>query len=152
MCKTSKDFANDYFGQGARNLSNDSLTFDEGFSGFDETPLKPPTFFLYIVWASVALGALIGIYGVVRPSGLSNAQQYLIGGIGYVLTAILPIVILQISRSKHDAAKANYKDRSYDFYSGDKLQKAMLRSVAAGLVCAFAPIWIFFSPLAEKFV
>ena len=133
-------------------MSNDSLTFDEGFSGFDESPLKPPTFFLYIVWASVALGALIGIYGIVRPSGLSNAQQYLIGAIGYVLTAIMPIVFLQISRSKHEASKANYKERSYDFYGGEKLQKAMLRSVAVGLASAFAPIWIFFSPLAERFV
>jgi hypothetical protein len=138
--------------RGASNLGNDSLTFDEGFSGFDESPLKPPTFFLYIVWASVTFGALIGIYGILRPSGFSSAQQYLIGGIGYILTAILPIVFLQISRSKHDAAKANYKERSYDFYGGEKLQKVMLRSVAVGLVSAFAPIWIFFSPLAEWFV
>ena len=133
-------------------MSNDSLTFDEGFSGFDESPLKPPTFFLYIVWSSVVVGALIGIYGIVRPTGFSNAQQYLVGGIGYVLTAILPIVFLQISRRKHEAAKAAYKERSYDFYGGEKLQKVMLRSVAVGLVSAFAPIWIFFSPLAEQFV
>jgi uncharacterized membrane protein len=133
-------------------LSNESLTFDDGFSGFDKSPLKAPTFFLYIVWASVVFGALIGIYGILRPSGFSNAQQYLIGGIGYVLTAILPIVFLQISRSKHEVAKASYKERSYDFYGGEKLQKLMLRSVAVGLVAAFAPIWIFFSPLAERFV
>ena len=133
-------------------MSNDSLTLDEPFGGFDETPLKPPTFFFYIVLASVSIGAAIGVYGMVRPSGLSNTQQYLIGGIGYILTALLPIALLQITRSKHDAAKANYKDRSYDFYGGERLQKLMLRSVALGLICAFAPIWIFFSPLAEKFV
>lgn len=133
-------------------MSSESLAFDEGFGGFDEAPIKPPTFYFYLVATSISIGALIGIYGMVKPSGLSNTQQYLIGGFGYVLTALLPIVFLQITRSQHDAAKANYKNRSYDFYGGEKLQKKMLRSVAAGLICAFAPIWIFFSPLAERFV
>lgn len=133
-------------------MSNDSLTLDEAFGGFDQPPIKPPVLYFYLVLASVSVGASIGIYGIVRPTGLSNAQQYLIGGIGYILTALLPIVLLQITRSKHDAAKANYKERSYDFYGGERLQKLMLRSVALGLICAFAPIWIFFSPLAEKFV
>lgn len=133
-------------------MSSESLAFDEGFGGFNEAPIKPPTFYFYILASSIAAGAILGIYGIVKPSGLSNTQQYLIGGIGYILTALLPIVFLQITRSQHDEAKANYKERSYDFYGGEKLQKLMLRSVAAGLLCAFAPIWIFFSPLAERFV
>jgi hypothetical protein len=133
-------------------LSSESISFDEGFGGFDQTPLKPPTQFFYLSSASILTGLIIGVFGIIRTDGLSSTQQFIIGGVGYVLTALLPIVFLQISRSKHDDAKANYKERPYDFYGGDKLQRLMLKTTAAGLAVAILPIWIFFSPIAERLV
>jgi hypothetical protein len=133
-------------------LSSESISFDEGFGGFDQTPIKPPTYFFYLSAASILTGLIIGVFGIIRTDGLSSTQQFVIGGVGYVLTALLPIVFLQISRSKHDDAKANYKERPYDFYGGDKLQRLMLKTTAAGLAVAILPIWIFFSPIAERLV
>lgn len=133
-------------------MSTDSLASTPAFDVFDQAPQKPPTQLFYVTALSISIGFALGLFGILRHVGLSSSQEYFIGGVGYLLTALLPIVMLQITRAKHDAAKANYIEKPYDFYGGDILQRKMLKSVAAGLLCAALPIWIFFSPLAEKFV
>ena len=133
-------------------MSTDSFASTPELDVFDQSPQKPPTQLFYLTAFSILFGFALGLFGILRHVGLSSFQEYLIGGVGYLLTALLPIVILQITRAKHDAAKANYIQTPYDFYGGDILQRRMLKSVAVGLICAALPIWIFFSPLAEKFV
>ncbi len=133
-------------------MSNESLTFDEGFGGFGNELRKPTYLIFYAGLASVLIGILIGTYGIITASSASNAEERIIGGVGYLLTAFIPIVLLQIIRSKHANALAANQDEPYDIYAGGQMQSRYLKVVLLGLIGAALPIWVFFLPIAEKFV
>lgn len=133
-------------------MSNDSLTFDEGFGGLDGQLQKPPYLLFYIGLTSVILGIAIGAYGIAISSTASNSEELIIGITGYLLTALLPIIFLQIIRAKHASALAANQDEPYDIYAGGEMSARYLKVVLLGLIGAALPIWVFFLPIAEKFV
>jgi len=132
-----------------RSLSTDSLSFDDDYIGSDTPWKKPPTILLYLGIASVVAGLGIGIFGIVSISGSSSTQQYLFGAIGYVLTALIPIVFLQIIRQSHNSALALNEEEPYDIYAGQQLQSKFLKVVLIGLISAACSIVVFFWPIAE---
>jgi hypothetical protein len=138
-------------GLGDANVSNESLAFDEGFGGLDGALKRPPLTLFYLGLASVLLGILIGGYGIATASSASNAEELVIGGVGYLLTALIPIILLQIIRSRHAHALAANQDEPYDIYAGGQMQSRYLKVVLVGLIGAALPIWVFFLPIAEKF-
>lgn len=129
-------------------MSSDSLTYDDDSFGSDAPWKKPPTILLYIGLASVVSGLSLGVYGLFR-SGASSSQQHLFGAIGYVLTALLPIVLLQLIRQAHASALAANEDEPYDIYAGQQLQSKFLKLVLLGLISAAFSIVVFFLPFAE---
>ena len=129
-------------------MSSDSLTYDDDTFGSDAPWKKPPTIFLYIGMASVVSGLALGVYGLIR-SGASSSQQHLFGAIGYVLTALLPIILLQLIRQAHASALAVNEDEPYDIYAGQQLQSKFLKLVLVGLISAAFSIVVFFLPFAE---
>jgi len=131
-----------------------SESFDfSGDAGWSDEKLKrPPKILTYFGLLSVLIGALIGVYGVMKLSGSTTSTQIILGSLGYFFTAFLPIVILQIVRSKHAAALRENKDIPYDIYAGIQQRSRSLKIVAAGLLVAALPIYVLFLPLAEKFV
>jgi ABC-type maltose transport system permease subunit len=131
-----------------------SESFDfSGDAGWSDEKLKrPPKILTYLGLLSVLIGALIGVYGVMNLSGSTTSTQIILGGFGYFFTAFLPIVLLQIVRSKHAAAFRENKDVPYDIYAGIQQRSRSLKIVAAGLLLAALPIYVLFLPLAEKFV
>jgi hypothetical protein len=131
---------------------NESLSDDTGFGGLDGELLKPPTLLFYIGLISVITGIAIGAYGIFSSGSASNIQEEIIGIVGYLLTALIPIVLLQVIRSKHAKAVAGNQDQPYDIYAGGELQSRYLKVVFLGLLGAALPIWVFFLPIAEKFV
>jgi hypothetical protein len=130
-------------------MSSDSLTYDDDSFASDMPWKKPPTILLYIGIASVVSGLALGIYGVIRISGTSSTQQYLFGGIGYVLTALLPIILLQVIRQAHASALAANEDHPYDIFAGQQLQSKFLKLVLIGLISAAFSIVVLFWPIAE---
>lgn len=97
-------------------------------------------------------GILVGAYGIAFANNSTNSKQYIIGSVGYLLTAFTPIVFLQLIRSRHSAAMAINQDEPYDSYAGQLLEKRFLKVVLAGLISAGLSIFVFFLPIAEKFV
>jgi hypothetical protein len=140
------------YGSGGTNLSSESIAFDEGFGGLDGQLQKPPYLLFYIGLSSVVIGILIGLYGIFTSSSASNSEELIIGIVGYVLTALLPIVLLQVIRAKHAHALAANQDEPYDIYAGGQMSSRYLKVVLLGLIGAALPIWVFFLPIAEKFV
>ena len=140
------------YGSGGTTLSSESLAFDEGFGGLDGQLQKPPYLLFYIGLGSVVIGILIGLYGIITSSSASNSEELIIGIVGYVLTALIPIVLLQIIRAKHARALAANQDEPYDIYAGGQMSSRYLKVVLLGLIGAALPIWVFFLPIAEKFV
>jgi hypothetical protein len=132
-------------------LSSKALDLDDGFSGSD-VPLKsPPKIFFVLGLLSVIAGVLIGAYGIAFADNSTNSKQYIIGSVGYLLTAFTPIVFLQLIRSRHSAALAVNQDEPYDSYAGHRLEKRYLKVVLVGLISAGLSIYVFFLPIAEKF-
>mgnify|MGYP000048811118 CR=1 FL=1 len=132
-------------------MSDNSFSLDTEFYGSD-APLKHPPKLLFLVGSlSVLFGALIGIYGIVSANTASNSQQYLVGVSGYVLTALVPIIFLQIILVKHTSAIARNQDEPYDIYAGERMQNKFRKVVLVGLISAGLSIWVFFLPIAERF-
>ena len=132
-------------------MSANDLYSDDDFIGSD-TPLKhPPTILLIIGLLSVLLGTLIGSYGILNRNLNTASQQSLIGIVGYLLTVVAPIVLLQLIRMRHDSAIKLNADEPYDIYAGQKLQSRFLKVVALGLACASLSITVFFWPSAQGF-
>jgi hypothetical protein len=68
-----------------------------------------------------------------------------------VLTALLPIILLQIILVKHTSAIAHNQDEPYDSYAGEQMQNKFRKVVLVGLISAGLSIWVFFLPIAERF-
>lgn len=133
-------------------MSSDLFDSSGDFGGFDGPPKQPPKILTVLGLTSVFCGLLVGIYGVRATSGGStDASQLLLGGIGYLLTAVIPIVLLQIVRTKHTSALSNNKEVAYDIYAGMKQQTLFLKIVAIGLLVTVLPIFTLFLPIAEWF-
>lgn len=138
-------------GQEVESLSTDSLSLDQGFDGFDGTLRKPPMYLFYLGLTSVTIGILIGGYGIFIAGHASNSQELIIGIAGYLMTALFPILILQLIRSKHAHALAANQEQPYDIYAGGQMESKYRKVVLVGLIGAALPIWVFFLPIAEKF-
>jgi uncharacterized membrane protein HdeD (DUF308 family) len=132
-------------------LSSKAFDLDDGFSGSDVPLKRPPKIFFILGLLSVIAGVLIGAYGIAFEDNSTNSKQYIIGTIGYLLTAFIPIVFLQLIRSRHSAALAINQDEPYDSYAGHRLEKRFLKVVLVGLISAGLSIYVFFLPIAEKF-
>ena len=132
-------------------MSSNAFDLDHGFSGIDEPLKRPPKILFMLGLLSVLLGTLVGVYGIVSAGTASNSQQYLVGVSGYVLTALLPIIFLQIILVKHTSAIALNQEEPYDSYAGDQMQNKFRKVVLIGLISAGLSIWVFFLPIAERF-
>ena len=130
----------------ANTFSSDDLVYPR-----DVPPKQPPKILRAVGLLSVLLGTLIGAYGIFSSGTASNSKQYLLGFFGYALTALLPIVFLQIMVVSHKKDLANNKTIAYDDYSGLQLQKKFKKFVLVGLISAGLSIWVFFLPIAERF-
>ena len=133
-------------------MSTDSVSLDQEFGGFDGPLRRPPMLLFYAGLTSVILGIAIGAYGIFLSSAASNSQEIIIGIVGYLLTAFIPIILLQIIRAKHASALAANQDEPYDIYAGGQVSSRYLKVVLLGLIGAALPIWVFFLPIAESVV
>ena len=132
-------------------LSPDTFSSDDYFIGSD-TPLKHPPKVLFIVGLlSVLMGTLTGVYGIVSAETASNSQQHLVGSAGYLLTALFPIIVLQLILMRHTSALALNQEEPYDSYAGEQMQSKFRKVVLLGLISAGLSIWVFFLPIAERF-
>lgn len=95
------------------------------------------------------MGTLIGVYGILNRNFNTASQQSLIGAVGYLLTVVAPIALLQLIRMRHDSALKLNADEPYDIYAGQQLQSRFLKVVALGLACASLSITVFFWPIAQ---
>lgn len=119
---------------------------------FDPSLKKPSKVLFYLGVLSVLAGTCIGIFGIITAATATNSREYLIGLTGYVLTALIPIVLLQVIRHSHTSSLHNNRVEPYDIYAGTLNQNRFLKIVLAGLISAALSIWVFFLPIAEKFV
>lgn len=132
--------------------ANDFSSDDNSNSGKARTSYKQPPKFLFVVGLlSVTLGTLLGGYEFLKIKTTSASEQALFGGIGYLVTVVIPIVFLQLIRKKHDSALKANKDEPYDIGAGEKMESNYLKVVAFGFVSAFLSITVFFWPIAERF-
>jgi hypothetical protein len=128
-----------------------TFSSQDGFYGSDVPPKQPPKILFLAGLLSVLLGTLVGAYGVFSAGTSSNARQYLLGFFGYVLTALIPIVVLQIIVTSHKKDLASNQTIAYDDYSGLKMQSRFKKVVLSGLISAVLSIFVFFLPIAERF-
>jgi hypothetical protein len=131
----------------ASTFSSDDVAYGPGAP----PPKQPPNILRVVGILSVLFGTLIGGYGIFSSGTASNSKQYLLGFFGYVLTALLPIVFLQVMVVRHKKDLANNQYIAYDDYSGSQLQKKFKKVVFIGLISAGLSIWVFFLPIAERF-
>jgi hypothetical protein len=132
-------------------LSASAFSSDDGFYGSDAPPKQPPKILFVVGLLSVLLGTLIGAYGIVSSETASNSQQHLVGSAGYLLTALFPIIVLQLILMRHTSALALNQEEPYDSYAGEQMQSKFRKVVLAGLISAALSIWVFFLPIAERF-
>jgi uncharacterized membrane protein HdeD (DUF308 family) len=130
-------------------LFSSKTGFDDDSFGSD-TPLKhPPKILLVVGLLLVLLGTLIGVYGILNLNFNTASQQSLIGAVGYLLTVVGPIALLQLVRMRHISAMKVNVDEPYDIYAGQRLQSHFLKVVVLGLACASLSIIVFFWPIAQ---
>jgi hypothetical protein len=131
-------------------LRSSETAFEDDSFGSD-TPLKhPPKILLIVGLLLVLLGTLIGVYGFLNRNFNTASQQSLIGAVGYLLTVVAPIALLQLIRMRHDSAMKINVEEPYDIYAGQQLQSRFLKVVALGLACASLSITVFFWPIAQR--
>ena len=107
---------------------------------------------------SVLLGTFLGVYGILNRNLSTASQQSLIGSVGYVLTVIVPIALLQITRMGHDSALKVDKDNNEIEFLPNKVhaewqkrKSNQLKIAAFGLASAALSITVFFWPIAQGF-
>jgi hypothetical protein len=107
---------------------------------------------------SVLLGTFLGVYGILNRNLSTASQQSLIGSVGYVLTVIVPIALLQITRMGHDSALKVDKDNNEIEYlpyvlhaKWQKKKSNALKIAGFGLASAALSITVFFWPIAQGF-
>jgi hypothetical protein len=132
-------------------LKADFMDSSDDYVGMDMVLKKPPVILFFLGVFSVLFGTVAGLYGVLSKNTASNSQEYLIGLTGYLLTAVVPIVFLQVIRHSHQKALEKNHDEPYDIYAGAQNQTRFLKVVLVGLISAALSIWVFFLPIAEKF-
>jgi len=132
-------------------LSSEFDGSDGGYIGEDVALKKPSPIFNFLGIFSVVIGGAAGIYGVATSASSSNSQEYLAGILGYLLTAVIPIILLQLIIRRHKLLMNNNHDEPYDFYAGERAQTRFRKVVLVGLILAAPGIWILFLPIAEKF-
>ena len=130
--------------------------FSTDLSSFvtDQQYKRPPSVLYFGAIASIALGALIGLvglYGEITSKLASTNAQYAVGFIGYLLSAILPIIFFQVFDVKHKKLAKNNKNEPYDNYAGINMHNNFKKVLAVGLIMAAFSVWVFLQPIAEKF-
>jgi uncharacterized membrane protein YfcA len=98
---------------------------------------------------SVIAGTCVGVLGIVTSK--TDSSQYLFGTLGYFLTALFPIVLLQIIRNRHTRAVQKNQEEAYDIYAGMINEARYKKIVLLGLISAALSIWVFLQPIAESF-
>jgi cytochrome c biogenesis protein CcdA len=105
---------------------------------------------------SVLIGTFLGIYGILNRNLATASEQSLIGAVGYVLTVIVPIALLQLIRMLHVSASKVDKDRNeIEFLptevhvEWEKRKSRLLKIAAMGLASAALSITVFFWPIAQ---
>lgn len=128
--------------------SNSFETTDVDFSV--DVELKKPSKALFILGVlSVLLGIFVGFIGISSTDSASNFQEYLFGFSGYILSAIIPIILLQVITLSDKKAISNIQDEPYDIFAGQTNKNRFLKVVLVGLISAALSIWVFLQPIAE---
>ena len=117
--------------------------------GFDPKLKNPSAFMFFLGLFSVIAGTCVGLLGIITSK--TDSSQYLFGTLGYFLTALFPIVLLQIIRNRHTRAVQKNQEEAYDIYAGMINEARYKKIVLLGLVSAALSIWVFLQPIAESF-
>jgi len=132
--------------------SNDEPNTNEDYSKFKHAPKIIDVISLL----SVLLGTFLGIYGLLNRNLATASEQSLIGAVGYFLTIIVPIALLQLTRMRHDSALKVDKDgNEIEFLptevhvEWEKRKSRLLKIAAMGLASAALSITVFFWPIAQ---
>lgn len=131
-------------------MSSDSFDFSSHYDDEDDhgSARKLPGYLLYVGLASVLSGFAVGVYGVLYA--ITNTQQLITGGIGYILCTVVPIALLLLIIAKHESARRDSNSGRYDSVGGNKLLKNFRKFVVlAGLIAAALPIWVLLTPIAQ---
>jgi hypothetical protein len=131
-------------------LATDSYDTKDDFQVFDVPERKPSPLLPILGIFSVVIGLLFGVYGFLTQDGSTSTEQYLFGSVGYLLTAVFPIILMQMVWSKHRAAVNNNANSPYDLHAGEKQQSFCRRLTLVGLIIAALPIYVFCLPIAEQ--
>lgn len=132
-------------------------TDDDSYASKDYSNFKhAPKIIDVISLLSVLLGTFLGVYGILNRNLATASQQSLIGFVGYFLTVIAPIALLQLTRMRHDSALKVDKDRNeIEFLptevhaEWEKRKSRLLKIAAMGLASAALSITVFFWPIAQ---
>ena len=130
--------------------------FESDYQSFDlDAKYKnPPKIFLLTSIASISFGSFLGVfslYGVNTAKLATDGAEYSFGLIGYLLCAVIPIVLFQIYTNRHASLTKNNREVPYDNYAGTKIQNIFKKVLAIGLLAAALPVWVFLQPIAERF-
>jgi hypothetical protein len=129
---------------------NSDFSVSDSASTFFDAPLRKPSRILFLSGLiSVLLGIALGLWGLKSVGTSSNAQEYEIGFLGYLFTALIPIILLQVIIGSHSKSLAKNHDQPYDIYAGNSNIANFKKIVLIGLIAASIPIWVFFYPIAE---
>jgi hypothetical protein len=122
-------------------MSDSLYSLDEETFGSDEITVQPPRILFWLSTLSVLLGTAVGLYGVVKINS----------SVGYLLTIIIPIALLQLIRVRHDSALKVNEEKAYNIGGGEDLKYRATVVVGIGLACAALSITVFFWPIAQGF-
>ena len=132
-------------------MSDSLYSLDEEIFGSDETYAQPPTILVWLSIFSVVVGTFVGLFGVLKINTSTASEQSLLGSVGYLLTVIIPIALLQLIRVRHDSALKKNEEQAYNIGGGEDLKYRATVVVGIGLACAALSITVFFWPIAQGF-
>lgn len=131
------------------NFDSEYQTFD-----FDATLKNPPKVLFFTAVTSITFGLSIGaisLYGVNTAKIATDRAEYFLGLIGYLLCAVIPIVLFQIYTNQHTYLTKNNREIPYDNYAGLRIQNIFKKVLAIGLLAAALSVWVFLQPIAERY-